>query len=168
MRRRRNAAGFFREDLLSHPGMNEVKAISPAGKILVVDDNPIIQRAVYFALRDKGYQTLMVGEVSEATKIIRREKVDLVLVDLSFPMETATIGGPQQDGFYLINWINRTPEISKPPIVIISATDPAQYKDRASAAGIRACIQKPLNKETLLSIVQAILGEAKTSPPNRP
>jgi CheY-like chemotaxis protein len=148
--------------------MNEAKPVSPAGKILVVDDNPIIQRAVYFALRDQGYQTLMVGEVSEATKIIRREKVDLVLVDLSFPMEAATIGGPQQDGFYLINWIQRTPEVAKPPIVIISATDPAEYKDRAAAAGIRACIQKPLNKESLLGVVQAILLETKTGQPIRP
>jgi CheY-like chemotaxis protein len=126
---------------------------------MVIDDNPIIQRAVYFALRDQGYQVLMVGEVSEATKIIRRERVDLVLVDLSFPMEASAIGGPQQDGFYFINWIQRTPEITKPPIVIISSTDPAQYQDRAAAAGVRACIQKPLKKETLLAVAQSILGE---------
>ena len=148
--------------------MNEAKVISNAGKILVVDDNPIIQRAVYFALRDKGYQTLMVGEVSEATKIIRREKVDLVLVDLSFPMEAATIGGPQQDGFYLINWINRTPGIAKPPIVIISSTDPAQYRERAAAAGVRACLQKPLSKESLLAAVQTVLGTGTTGQPAQP
>ena len=134
----------------------------------MVDDNPIIQRAVYFALRDKGYQTLMVGEVSEATKIIRREKVDLVLVDLSFPMEAATIGGPQQDGFYLINWINRTPGIAKPPIVIISSTDPAQYRERAAAAGVRACLQKPLSKESLLAAVQTVLGTGTTGQPAQP
>jgi CheY-like chemotaxis protein len=139
--------------------MNAAKTIPPAGKILVIDDNPIIQRAVYFALRDQGYQVLMVGEVSEATKIIRRERVDLVLVDLSFPMEASAIGGPQQDGFYFINWIQRTPEITKPPIVIISSTDPAQYQERAAAAGVRACIQKPLKKETLLAAAQSILGE---------
>jgi len=72
--------------------MNEVPQI---GKFLVIDDNPIIQRTVYFALRDAGFQVLMVGDVSTATKMLRKEKFDLVLVDLSFPLDVSDIGGPQ-------------------------------------------------------------------------
>ena len=132
---------------------------SVAGKLLVVDDNPIVQRAVYFSLRDAGYQVLMAGDVSDAMKIIRREQPDLVLVDLSFPLDTGNINGPLQDGFFIIDWIHRTPEVKKSPIIIISSTEPAQYQERAAAAGVRACFQKPLNKEKLLATVQAILGE---------
>ena len=94
--------------------MNMVKPVPSAGKLLVIDDNPIIQRAVYFALRDSGYQVLMVGDVSAATKMLRQEKFDLVLIDLSFPLDVTDIGGMRQDGFYLINWINRTPGIARP------------------------------------------------------
>ena len=39
-------------------------AVPVRGKLLVIDDNPIIQRAVYFALRDHGYKVLMCGEVT--------------------------------------------------------------------------------------------------------
>jgi CheY-like chemotaxis protein len=53
--------------------MNVVTTTPPGPwKILVVDDNPIIQRAVYFGLRDHGYQVLMAGDVSTAIKILRQ------------------------------------------------------------------------------------------------
>ena len=135
------------------------------GKILVIDDNPIIQRTVYFALRDKGYLVLMAGDISDAMKILRREKLDLVLVDLSFPLDAGNINGPLQDGFFVIDWIRRTPEVKKSPVIIISSTEPAQYQERAAAAGVRACFQKPLDKEKLLATVQAILGEQKIGTP---
>ena len=136
-----------------------------SGKILVIDDNPIIQRTVYFALRDKGYLVLMAGDISAAMKILRREKLDLVLVDLSFPLDAGNINGPLQDGFFVIDWIRRTPEVKKSPVIIISSTEPAQYQERAAAAGVRACFQKPLDKEKLLATVQAILGEQKIGTP---
>jgi len=44
----------------------------------VIDDNPIIQRAVYFALRDHGYKVLMCGELAGSMDIIRSERPDLV------------------------------------------------------------------------------------------
>lgn len=132
--------------------------ISGPGKILVIDDNPIIQRAVYFALRDHGYKVLMCGEVSGALKLIRDEKPDLVVVDLSFPVDTINIGGPTQDGFFVIDWLRRTPAFENIPIVIISGTEPAKYQERADSLGIKACLQKPLNKEQLLSAVQRVLG----------
>ena len=128
------------------------------GKILVIDDNLVIQKSVYFTLRDHGYQVFMTGDISEAMKILRREKMDLVLVDLSFPLDAGNINGPLQDGFYIIDWILRTPEVSKPPIIIISSSKPSEYQERAAAAGVRACFQKPLDKEKLLASVQSILG----------
>ena len=126
----------------------QVESKTPlAGKILVVDDNPIIQRAVYFPLRDAGYQVLMTGDISDAMKTIRREQPDLIVLDLSFPLDASNINGPLQDGFYVIDWIYRTPEVKKSPVIIISSTAPAEYQERAAAAGVRACFQKPLDKE---------------------
>jgi len=101
----------------------------------------------------------MAGDISDAMKIIRRERPDLVLVDLSFPLDVGNINGPLQDGFFIIDWIYRTPEVKKSPIIIISSTEPSQYQERAAAAGVRACFQKPLDKEKLLATVESILGQ---------
>jgi two-component system KDP operon response regulator KdpE len=137
-----------------------------APKILVIDDNPIIQRTVYFGLRDHGYQVSMASDISTAMNILRREKMDLLLVDLSFPLDTSDIGSVPQDGFFFLDWIARTPTVSKPPIIIISSTEPAKYSPRAAAAGVSACMQKPLNKELLLATVQSVLGgRLPTTPP---
>jgi CheY-like chemotaxis protein len=137
-------------------------AVPLCGKILVLDDNPIIQRAVYFALRDHGYKVLMCGEVTDALKMIRKERPDLIMVDLSFPADAGNIGGPVHDGFFFIDWVRRTPEIEKLPIMIISASEPGTYRERAAAVGVNVCFQKPLNKEALLAAVQQALGEKKS------
>ena len=137
------------------------------GKILVVDDNPIIQRAVYFALRDHGYAVLMCSEVSDAMKIIRVERPGLILVDLSFPTDTMNIGGPLQDGFFVIDWIRRTPEIEHIPVVIISGTEPAKYQERIADLGIKACLHKPLDKEQLFKTVQSVLDSSAANDPAR-
>ena len=144
--------------------MDAASKTPPLAKILVVDDNPIIQRAVYFALRDHGYQVFMVGDVTAAMQTIRKEKPDLVFIDLSFPQDS--IGGVQHDGFFLIDWIRRTPDIGKPPMVILSSSDPDQYRDRAAAAGIVGCIQKPMDRASLCQLVQSVLGHQK--PADRP
>jgi len=129
------------------------------GKILVIDDNPIIQRAVHFALRDHGYKVLMAGEILDAINIIRAEQPNLIFLDLSFPPDVMNIGGPFQDGFFFIDWVRRTPEVIKIPIMIISGSDPDTYKERVAAAGINVCFHKPLNREELLAAVQQALGE---------
>jgi CheY-like chemotaxis protein len=139
------------------------------GKILVIDDNPIIQRAVYFALRDKGYKVLMAGEVLAAINIIREEQPNLILLDLSFPPDAMNIGGPLQDGFFFIDWVRRTPEVEKIPIMIISGSDPETYKERVAGSGVNVCFHKPLNKEALITAVEQAIGD-KTSggQPNQP
>jgi chemosensory pili system protein ChpA (sensor histidine kinase/response regulator) len=129
------------------------------GKILVVDDNPIIQRAVYFALRDHGYKILMCGSIYDAINIIREEQPDLILADLSFPPDAVNIGGPMQDGFFFIHWVRHTPEVKNIPIMILSGSAPETYMDRVAEADIKVCLKKPLDKETLLQAIQQVLGD---------
>ena len=133
------------------------------GKIMVIDDNPVIQRAVYFALRDYGYKVVMSGGIFDAINIIREEQPDLVLVDLSFPLDATNIGGPMADGFFFIAWVRRTPEIETIPIMIISGTEPVKYKERIADLGIKACLHKPVKKEELLTAIQTILGGSATT-----
>jgi CheY-like chemotaxis protein len=128
------------------------------GKIMVLDDNPIIQRTVLLVLRDHGYKMLTFGAVFDAIHVIRNERPDLVLVDLSFPLDPTNIGGPQADGYFFIAWVRRTPEVKDTPIVIISGTEPAKYQNQIADLKITACLHKPLKKEELLATVQTILG----------
>jgi CheY-like chemotaxis protein len=148
--------------------MNTEPAAPARGKIMVVDDNLVVQRAIHFALRDQGYIFLMCKEVLAAINLIRDERPDLILVDLSFPLESSYIGGPVQDGFFFIRWVRRTPEIKTTPVIVISATEPAKYQGEIAGLDIKACLRKPLKKEELIAAIQPILDGSAASQPAAP
>ena len=56
-----------------------------AARILLVDDEVPIQRAVAPLLRARGYQVDVVGTGSEALKIARAQPPDLIVLDLGLP-----------------------------------------------------------------------------------
>jgi CheY-like chemotaxis protein len=145
--------------------LQQKSAPVPAGlrKILVVDDNPIIQRAVYFALRDKGFLVLMCGNVL----VIRQQKPDLILLDLNFPA-AGDFGGAAWDGFAAIEWLQRTGDSKAIPIIVISGSDPEVSQPRALAAGAVAYFQKPFDKEKMLAGILAALDKNMANRSDQP
>jgi len=138
----------------------EVNTPNPsAKKILVVDDNKVILKTVLQTLTAKGYQVVTAIGGPEALSAVRKEKPDLILLDLAFPPDAANVGGPLQDGFFIIEWLRRAPETEKIPIIMISATDPEKFKDRALSAGVVASFHKPIDTDKLLAAIQATLGQ---------
>ena len=147
--------------------MTPIPAVPSSGKILVVDDNPIIQRAVFFQLRDKGFKVLMCGDLTEALTVVRREKPDVIVLDINFPGEAATANGVR-DGYWAVNWFQRSDESKNIPVILISSADPAEAEPRALAAGAAAYLPKPLDKEKLLATIQKLVTEKKPEPPAAP
>jgi len=145
--------------------MNPAPAAPSIGKILVVDDNPIIQRTMYFALRDKGYTVLMSGDITEALQIVRKERPDLILLDINFPPDGSVGGGGVRDGFWALAWMQRMDEVKGVPIIIISSDDPATASPRAQAAGAAAYLHKPINKVDLALTVAELLAQKKSAAP---
>jgi CheY-like chemotaxis protein len=137
--------------------MNETPAVSKAAKVLVIDDNPIIQRTIYFALRDRGNKVLFSGEIAEALNVVRQERPNLILLDINFPPDASTGGGGVRDGFWALEWMRRMDEVKNVPIVIISSDDPTTASPRAQAAGADAYLHKPINKEMLILTVAELL-----------
>jgi len=64
--------------------MNVETKVPGSRKILMVDDNLVIQRTVSLALKNKGYQVFTAGDISVALSTLRREKPDLILSTLLF------------------------------------------------------------------------------------
>jgi len=145
--------------------MNPPPATPSRGRILVIDDNPIIQRTMYFALRDKGYTVLMSGDITESLGMVRKEKLDVILLDINFPPDASVGGGGVRDGFWALSWMKRMDEIKDIPIIIISGDDPAVASPRARAAGAAAYLHKPIDKEQMALIIAELLAGKKAGPP---
>jgi two-component system, OmpR family, KDP operon response regulator KdpE len=121
-----------------------------APRILVVDDDPQIQRAVRTNLQVRGYEVRSAPNGETALDILQREAVDLVLLDLSLP----GIDGQEV--------IVRVREWSEVPIVVLSVREAQSEKVRALESGADDYVTKPFSVEELLARMTAVLRRAGT------
>ncbi len=133
-------------------------------KILVVDDNPVVLKVLNLKLKSSGYEVLSATDGSEAVRLARHEKPDLILLDISFPPDVAHGGGVGWDGFLIMDWLHRIEEAARIPVIVITGGDPVQYKSKALSAGAVAFFQKPVDHDELLEVIRKTLGETASTP----
>jgi CheY-like chemotaxis protein len=114
-------------------------------------------------LKANGYQPITAMDGSEAVKIARHERPDLILLDISFPPDVGHGGGVAWDGFLIMDWLHRLEEAKNIPIIIITGGDESKLKDRSFAAGAVGFFHKPINNDELLIMIRKTLGETPES-----
>jgi len=147
-----------------NPGANPQWSAEPRPKILVVDDNAVILKTLSFKLKAKGYIVFNALDGAEAVSTARKEKPDLILLDISFPPDVGHGGGVAWDGFLIMEWLRRIDEVKHTPIIVITGGDPANYEKRALKAGAAAFFHKPLNHDGLMDVIRQTLSETSTTP----
>ena len=128
-----------------------------ARKILVVDDNAVVQKAMSLLLAKGGYEVLSAETPEETLAVLGRNRPDLILLDLDFPPDPASF---LIDGFMTLEWARHYGIAPKIPVFIVSALEPERYKARAVAAGIDTMFQKPVDERKLLEAIATKLGDA--------
>ncbi len=119
-----------------------------APRILVVDDEPQIVRALKVVLREAGFQILAAETASEALDLAAVRPPAAAIVDLVLP---------DMDGVELTR---RLREWSEMPILVLSAIGEEEQKVRALAAGADDYITKPFGTRELVARLQAALRRA--------
>ncbi len=115
-------------------------------KILIVDDEEIMRDSLTDWLREDGYQTAAVENGEKALERIRKERWDLILLDLKMP------------GMNGIEVLKEVKKINKElPVIIITAY--ATVDTAVEAMKIGACdyIAKPFNPEELGLVIKRVL-----------
>jgi CheY-like chemotaxis protein len=111
----------------------------------VVEDEVEIQLALKEALEWEGYHVITASNGNEALDTISRVLPPcLILLDLMMPV---------MDGWEFSETLRADQELSTIPIVVVSA-----YTDRACEIGALEAIGKPVNLETLFSLVKKYCG----------
>jgi two-component system KDP operon response regulator KdpE len=118
---------------------------STAGRILVVDDERPIRRALAANLKARGYDVDSAGSGEEALDLATRHHPDVVLLDL---------GLPGIDGVEVIEGLRGWSRI---PIIVLSARDAEAAKIAALDAGADDYVTKPFAMGELLARVRAAL-----------
>ena len=135
-------------------------------KILVADDNAVVLKTTFMLLTTNGYEVATAVDGAGTIAAVRKKRPDLILLDISFPADTSGGGGVAWNGFLIIDWLRRLEESKNIPIIVISGSDPAKFKDRALAAGAACYFHKPINNDELLAAIRDTLGNptGKTAP----
>ena len=130
-------------------------------KILVVDDNEIILKTTSMKLQSAGYQVFTALDGAEGVGLVRREKPDLVLLDITFP---ADVSGVSWDGFRIMEWLHRVDDTKRIPIIVISGVVDEKNKQRATASGAVAFFPKPVNFDEMIKVIRATLNSSAKAP----
>jgi two-component system, OmpR family, KDP operon response regulator KdpE len=125
--------------------------------ILVVDDEPQIQRFLRPALTAAGYDVEQALTGAEAIRLVETRAPSLVILDL---------GLPDADGKSIISTLRRRTEI---PIIVLSAREQEAEKVAALDLGANDYVAKPFSIGELLARIRVCLraGKADAPPPER-
>jgi two-component system KDP operon response regulator KdpE len=137
-----------------HYGMNPKR-------ILVVDDDAVILKALSMKLKAVGYEVLLADDGAAAVSAARQGKPDVILLDISFPPDIG--GSVAWDGFLILGWLRRLEELKNTPVIMISQDSTAEAQERARAAGASDFCPKPLDCKKLIAAIEQVLGPAVPS-----
>ena len=127
-------------------------------RILIVDDEPSLRKALERALRDLAYEVATVGEPDLAYELLGAGGFDLVLLDVN-------LGQMSGDALFLA-LVRRSPDLARR--VILMSGDPWAVKDDWPA-DLQRCplLTKPFSLETLATTVVATLAAADAATARR-
>ena len=114
------------------------------GRVLVVDDDPQILRAVRTSLQGHSYEVLTAGNGETALDLLPDSGVDLIVLDL---------GLPGIDGQEVIKRVRAWSEV---PIIVLSVRDGQHDKVDAFEAGADDYVTKPFGMPELLARMRAV------------
>ncbi len=119
--------------------------MSPATRILIVDDEPAIRRFLKASLETQGFGVEPAENAAQALSALAHGKPDLVILDL---------GLPDLDGLEVIGRIRQSSAV---PILVLSVRNDEPGKVAALDAGADDYMVKPFGVEELLARVRAAL-----------
>jgi two-component system KDP operon response regulator KdpE len=120
-------------------------------KVVVIDDEAAICRALRINLTARDYQVATAGDGASGLAAIARERPDVVILDL---------GLPDMDGTEVIKGVRGW---STTPIIVLSAREQEQAKVAALDAGADDYVTKPFGMDELLARLRAAVRRAVPS-----
>lgn len=120
------------------------------GKILVVDDSPLVRKLAEATLQEAGYEIYTADDGEEGLKIADTINPDLILVDFIMPKMT---------GSQFCKLLQESEKLKNIPIILITGKGEEVGKKFAEKFGVLDYFVKPFKSEDLVEKVNSILGK---------
>ena len=117
-------------------------------KILVVEDEESLLKLENILLTSNGYHAVSARNGTEALKMLERENIDLVLLDVMLP---------DIDGYEVCRRIKADAVMQKIPVLMVTAKNHSDDIDRGGEAGADWYVTKPFKSANMLNAVKRLL-----------
>src|SRR5919106_4394458 len=118
-------------------------------RLLVVDDEPNLLRAVAACLKTEGYEVNTARSGREALLQLAEAVPDLLVSDIRMP---------GMDGYQLARQLRGSPRTALVPIVFLTAKDETADRIEGFRAGVDAYLTKPFEPDELIAVITSILN----------
>ena len=125
-------------------------------KILIVDDDQLMRKLLEYIIKKAGYKVSVADDGSNALKIVKKDKPDLIISDVEMP---------KLNGLELCQKLKENFDTKLIPIILITSNTQIQDKLSGLRSGADDYFIKPLHLKNLLTRVQSLLesGDALSS-----
>ena len=118
-------------------------------KILIVEDNPAVNKALQLLLEPR-YETILAMDGKQAVDIATTQKPDLILMDIIMP---------EMNGYHATRLIRQNPKTSSIPILAVTALEGRIYEEKGFQSGCDDYIAKPFLAEDLVPCIEKLLNQ---------
>jgi DNA-binding response OmpR family regulator len=119
---------------------------SPAGTVLVVEDEADLVWVIRFNLEMEGYRTYVATNGQTALEMLRTDPPDIMLLDLMMPV---------MDGWTVLEEIRRR-GLEHPKVIVVSARTAAGDRARAARYDVSGYMAKPFDMDELLETIKTL------------
>lgn len=117
-------------------------------RLLIVDDDPSLLRAVAVCLRGEGYEVDTARSGDEALVHIAQSLPDLIVSDIRMP---------RMDGYALARHLRNNPRTDLIPVIFLTAKDESSERIAGIRSGVDAYLTKPFEPDELIAVIGNIL-----------
>jgi DNA-binding NarL/FixJ family response regulator len=123
-------------------------------RLLVVDDEPNLLRAVAAVLRGEGFDVMTARNGKDALLQIAKSLPDLIVSDVRMPV---------MDGYTLARQLRSAPHTKLIPIVFLTAKDETADRIEGFRSGVDVYLTKPFEPDELVAVIQNILNRVENT-----
>jgi DNA-binding response OmpR family regulator len=124
-------------------------------KILIVDDERDIVKALTIRLQHNGYDVVTAFDGAQGIFMAHKEKPDLIILDIRMPAG---------DGFSVAEKLKQSGQTDRIPIIFLTGSPERNAEGRAMELGARFYIKKPYDPEELLDAVKRAMEPTPPEP----
>jgi DNA-binding response OmpR family regulator len=123
--------------------------MSEPPRILVVDDDPVVREVLQVSLEEQGLVVLDAPDAQQALQRVRRDRPDLVLLDLNLP---------DRDGLAVLQDVRLESSV---PVIVVTARADAVDEIRGLELGADGYVSKPFSLPEIAARIRAVLRRSR-------